>query len=267
MSYSNDHPCIIGTNILDVAKVFAVTSGYDPLDPSSLMLPPAEPVIDLANMKPPKIGIVRNFFPEMTGDVVNASIEASAKELARAGAMVDDVYLPKEFDLVWDILALTSVEGWTYKARQRGENIKAGKEVAIKSMPVTVSSSRAEPAGASMISDFVPAQYYLHAQRVRRWLRDMVDEQLSGYDAVMMATAPEPAPADLSTSGDPTLCRPWSILGNPAISIPATEVAPNGMPIGLQLVAPNLADESLLAAGAWCQEVLGVLPVPAMEFA
>jgi Asp-tRNA(Asn)/Glu-tRNA(Gln) amidotransferase A subunit family amidase len=39
-------------------------------------------------------------------------------------------------------------------------------------------------------------------------------------------------------------------------------LAPNGLPLGAQLTAPHLAEDSLLRAGAWCEGVLGRLPTP-----
>src|SRR5690606_25686745 len=125
MSYSHDYPCIIGTTMEDIARVFAVTSGYDELDPTSLPLPPATPVIDVANMKPPKIGVVRNFYPELQEPVINEAIETAAGKLKDAGATVTDVYLPEEFAWVWKALPIMGVEGYTNNARQRAEKIRS----------------------------------------------------------------------------------------------------------------------------------------------
>jgi len=73
---------------------------------------------------------------------------------------------------------------------------------------------------------------------------------LEGYDAVLAPSAPGPAPRGLDTTGDPSCCTLWSLLGFPAISLPVGLVAQ--MPIGLQLAAPQDCDDSLLAAAAWC---------------
>ena len=75
---------------------------------------------------------------------------------------------------------------------------------------------------------------------------------LDEYDAVLAPSAPGTAPRGLDTTGDPSCCSLWSLLGFPAISIPAGLV--DGLPIGLQLAAPQGRDDSLLAAAAWCEE-------------
>jgi amidase len=75
---------------------------------------------------------------------------------------------------------------------------------------------------------------------------------LDEYDAVLAPSAPSTAPRGLDTTGDPSCCSLWSLLGFPAISIPAGLV--DGLPVGLQLAAPQGRDDSLLSAAAWCEE-------------
>lgn len=263
LSYSTDYPCIIATTIEDVARVFEVTSGYDPMDPTSLDLPPGKVNTDVSTITPPKIGVVRNFFPEFTTPEVNEAIDMAAKKLAAAGATVVDMTLPKEFGIVWPNSSMHGAEGQVLRARAKADKIRSGVTPALLGPASTETVSPYGGASGGPIAEFIPATYYLHAQRIRRWLRAMVDEAISEYDAILMATAPAPAPKNLSISGDPTLLVPWSQLGNPAISIPGG-LAENGMPIGLQLVAPNLQDEALLSTGAWCENVIGRLPIPAM---
>jgi len=265
MAWSHDHACIIGYSIPDVAKVFAVTSGYDPDDPSSLPVPAANPEINLESMRPPKVGIVRNVFPGYQQPEMNAAIEAAAKKLAEAGATVVDFYLPEEFELAWPLWSVVmACEGHVINAREDAARRAAGQNVPLVSGAPT---SRIVPHAiiAKGLGGLIPATYYLQAQRIRRWLREKVDAALASCDAIMMATAPGAAPRDLSTSGDPSLLIPWSHLGNPAVSIPAG-LDSQGMPLGLQLVAPNMQDESLLAAAAWCEAVIGRLPAPSMDF-
>ena len=53
----------------------------------------------------------------------------------------------------------------------------------------------------------------------------------------------------------PLFCRPWTLLGVPALAVPAG-AGPSGAPIGVQLVAPAGADAALLVAGAWASRHL-----------
>ena len=67
-----------------------------------------------------------------------------------------------------------------------------------------------------------------------------------------------PAPVGLNSTGDSNMNLPWTHAGMPAITLPAGR-AQNGMPLGLQLVAPFEADEQLLA---WATLVMERVPEP-----
>jgi Asp-tRNA(Asn)/Glu-tRNA(Gln) amidotransferase A subunit family amidase len=75
-------------------------------------------------------------------------------------------------------------------------------------------------------------------------------QALQDFDAVLAPSATGPAPRGLDTTGDPSCCTLWSLLGFPAINLPVGQV--RQMPIGLQLAAPRHCDDRLLAVAAWC---------------
>jgi Asp-tRNA(Asn)/Glu-tRNA(Gln) amidotransferase A subunit family amidase len=259
MVWSTDHACIIATTIRDVARVFTVTAGYDPKDPTSVK--GAEPGAAAELARPPRIGLVRNFFPEMTDPVMQSAIEASAQKLAAAGADVVDMRLPEQFGLVWpNSVFVSGSEGSVITARSEVERAQKGLPgpAASQDDPEPKSRFAVMPREAGQL---LPATYYLQAQRVRRMLRDSADAAIGAFDAILMATAPGPAPKSTTSTGDWTLLQPWSHLGQPAISIPAG-LTPEGMPLGLQLVGPTMSDEKLLGVGAWCERVLGALGLP-----
>lgn len=260
LSYSQDHPCIIATTIRDIAPIFAVTAGWDPKDPTSRMDGAWKGEVTLT--KPPKIGIVRNFFNDMTEPEMLACIDASAEKLSAAGADVVDFYFPQDFGAVWANASITSTcQGAVLRAKTIVKTGGKEPKQATTSTPVTKFSGYPRA-----VAELIPGSYYVQAQRVRRYLRDLVDRTLTegGFDAILMATAPGAAPHDNTHSGDATLCTAWSHLGQPAISIPGG-LDSAGMPLGLQLVSQIMSDERLLAVGAWCQDALGVLPAPDIE--
>jgi aspartyl-tRNA(Asn)/glutamyl-tRNA(Gln) amidotransferase subunit A len=260
MVYSTDFPCIIATTIADVAQVFAVTSGADVNDPSSVGAPA---VLEPPLTAPPKIGVVRNFYPEMMEPEMAAAIDAAAEKLKAAGADVVDFELPAEFGMIYALNMLVSSPESSVIGMHAAEQRAAKGQPPAAPMAVTV-QSRFFRANSDLIG-FIPATYYVQAQRVRRWLADKVDASMAGFDAILTATAPGAAPMDPSTSGDPSLLQPWSTLGNPATNIPGG-LAANGLPLGLQLIGPRMADEHLLATSVWCEDVIGRLPVPPMNW-
>ena len=68
----------------------------------------------------------------------------------------------------------------------------------------------------------------------------------AGIDLWVTPSAPGPAPEGIHATGDPNMNLPWTHAGMPAITLPAGQ-AKNGLPLGLQFVAPFGADELLLA--------------------
>jgi aspartyl-tRNA(Asn)/glutamyl-tRNA(Gln) amidotransferase subunit A len=77
-----------------------------------------------------------------------------------------------------------------------------------------------------------------------------VESLISDVDALVMPATVTTAP-DCETTGDPKFNSPWSYAGVPAVTF-CCDLAEDGMPVGLQLVARRNGDESLLAIAAWC---------------
>lgn len=258
LSWTHDYACIIGYSIPDVARVFSAIAGFDPRDPGSVNMPAPGP-IDYS--RPPRIGLVRNFYPELQQDETNEMLERAADTLRQGGATVDDVNLPDDFELAWSSALLISLaEGATINAGT-GDPTRPPEISPQKKARKVVSRFARMP---SHLGEFVPATYYLHALRVRRHLRDELAPLFATYDGIMMATAPGGAPMGLQSSGDQSLLLPWSNLGHPAVSIPGG-LSAEGMPLGIQLVGGLLEEERLLGAAGWSERVIGRLPVP--EFA
>src|SRR5581483_8663769 len=117
-TWTLDHPGIIGRSMADIALVLSIIAGPDPKDPT--MLPdPAPPAAITPMDRPPRIGLVRNFFPERTEPESREAIEAAAQRLAKAGATVVDFLLPEEFGLSWPVAKIINgVESSTYYAKQ-----------------------------------------------------------------------------------------------------------------------------------------------------
>jgi Asp-tRNA(Asn)/Glu-tRNA(Gln) amidotransferase A subunit family amidase len=67
-----------------------------------------------------------------------------------------------------------------------------------------------------------------------------------GIDLWICPSATGPAPEGIGATGDPIMNLPWTHVGMPVVTLPAGK-AVNGLPLGLQLIAPFCADEYLLA--------------------
>ena len=89
---------------------------------------------------------------------------------------------------------------------------------------------------------------------LRRELHTQMDD--AGIDLWIAPSTVGPAPRGLESTGDPIMNLPWTQAGLPAITLPCgTE--PDGLPLGLQLIARWYDDERLMAWARRIEEELG----------
>jgi Asp-tRNA(Asn)/Glu-tRNA(Gln) amidotransferase A subunit family amidase len=105
---------------------------------------------------------------------------------------------------------------------------------------------------------------YLAAKTLQHKLRDAFTSEISGYDAVLTLPAFGEAPMGLSYTGDAEYCAPWTLLGVPALSLPAG-FGKHGLPLGVQIVGPYREDHRTLRVAKWVESALafnpGIAPV------
>ncbi|MSQ60624.1 MAG: amidase [Betaproteobacteria bacterium] len=78
---------------------------------------------------------------------------------------------------------------------------------------------------------------------------------LEDHDAIVTPPAADEAPT-LESTGDPSLCTLWTLLGVSAITIP-TGLGPNGLPLGVQIIGNPGESNHLLSTAAWCERRAG----------
>ena len=105
-------------------------------------------------------------------------------------------------------------------------------------------------------------QYYTRAQKIRTAIRNEFDEVFSGADLIMMPAFPTAAFKHGESGLDQfqqKLADKFTVAANlagiPAMSIPVS--LENGLPVGMQLIAPDFAEERLFRAA---EKLAAVLP-------
>ena len=100
----------------------------------------------------------------------------------------------------------------------------------------------------------VRAVDYLRARRAIAPLNESFDELfMQRYDAILTPAALGTAPKGLKSTGDPSFCSLWTLLGLPAVTLPLMQ-GENGLPLGVQLVGRKGYDARLLRTARWLEK-------------
>ena len=240
--------------VADVARLMSVMAGPDPRDPRSL----SDPGVTFAHPTPVESTSLRIAWGGDLGlfsverqviDVVEAAVEA----VSGAGAAVE----PAHPDLREAMFVFRTLRALMY--RDLGEEIPADRHGEIKE---TVRENIA--AGRALSVDDV-----LEAERARTRIHTRVLEFFDRFDVLALPTTqvvPFPVEVEYPTEidGAPmadylewmSSCCVITATGCPAVSVPAG-FSPDGLPVGLQLVAPPGSDLRLLEIAATVESITG----------
>jgi Asp-tRNA(Asn)/Glu-tRNA(Gln) amidotransferase A subunit family amidase len=100
----------------------------------------------------------------------------------------------------------------------------------------------------------VSAEDYLHARRLRRHFQREMARLFEAFDVLLTPAAPGPAPAGIGATGSAVMNGPWSLADFPTMTVPFG-LAANGLPLGIQLSGPPLAEAALLDAASAIESV------------
>jgi Asp-tRNA(Asn)/Glu-tRNA(Gln) amidotransferase A subunit family amidase len=242
VSWCLDHMGPLARTVTDVALILQVLAGHDPLDASSSRTPVPDYVQAVQRAdRPPRLGLVRQFYLERADPELRAHTEGVAEQLARAGAAVEEVKLPDGFSTV---LSAHRIIMHVEAAAVHAELFRKHAELYRPKLRATLET------GA-----LIPAMYYLQAQRIRHQFRQDMAQLFRRVDFLLAPAAPGPAPRDLTTTGDASFNSPSSFSGLPAITIPSG-LGAAGLPFAVQFMGPAFAEDRLLGAARWCEATL-----------
>jgi aspartyl-tRNA(Asn)/glutamyl-tRNA(Gln) amidotransferase subunit A len=233
LAWSLDHVGVFARSVTDAALGFGV-----------LVEQPLEP----ATPRAPRLALAPELLARAEPEAA-AQIQGAADRFARAGARVIEVKLPTSFSdlhaaglvVLQAEAAAYHVENFRHHAAEYGQEIRALVEAGLKDTAIACA----------------------HANRVRLRFREEVMPLLAGYGALLGPTAPGPAPAGTGSTGDGSLCAPWSYAGVPAISLPSG-LSQAGLPHAIQLVAAAGQEAALLDVARWCEDALGFSAAPSL---
>jgi aspartyl-tRNA(Asn)/glutamyl-tRNA(Gln) amidotransferase subunit A len=260
---SFDQIGIFGNNIADVSKTLEVIAGADDFDSTvSQKEIPAYSSL-LSSDKKFRIAYFNEALNHPSLDKeISSAINNTIEKLKRVGHEVNAV----EFDLLEYIVpayyVLTTAEASSNLSRFDG--VKYGHRTTQKDIDLTefYKQTRSEGFGKEvirriMLGTFVLSAgyydaYFTRAQKVRKLLKQKIEQVFKNYDFIIMPTSPATAFKLGEKTDDPIamyLADIYTVMANlvgiPSISIPLYKHS-NGMPFGLQVMANSFDELSLL---------------------
>ena len=82
-----------------------------------------------------------------------------------------------------------------------------------------------------------------------------MDEIFEDVDILISLSAPGFAPEGLSSTGSSIFNRIWTLFGLPCINVTGLQAA-NGLPLGVQLIGPYMADHDVFETGYWLESAI-----------
>ena len=276
MASSLDQPGPCARTVLDAALLHEVICGHDPMDSTSIDAP-VPPVVeaarsgDIAGMR---IGVVK----ELGGEGYEPGVELRFREavaaLEAAGAEVVEVSCPHFTYALGSYYLIMPSEVSSNMARYDAMRygLRSGDD-GTRSTEEVMNLTRAEGLGAEVkrriiigtyaLSSGYYDAYYGSAQKVRTLISRDFDAAFEQVDVLVSPATPTTAFLVGEKLSDPLamyksdLCTiPSNMAGNTAGSFPCGVAPEDGMPVGLQVMAPPQADDRVYRVGAALERAL-----------
>ena len=231
--------------------------------------------IALEELKGVKIGVPRTF-AEMAKPAVLDAFEKSVQTFKSLGVEIIDIELPVLRFGVPTYYILSTAEASTNLARFDGVRYGKRSEKA-ETLDEIYTKSRSEGFGPEVkqrillgtyvLSSGFKDAYYKKAQKVRACFIQGFKETFANCDLVLTPTSPSVTfehgsihdPLEMYLHDMYTI--PANLAGLPAISIPAG-FSTEGLPIGVQLIAPQLSENKLFSAAHAFEQATDFVKIP-----
>ncbi len=262
-------PC--ARTVLDAALLHEVIAGHDPLDSTSIDAPVPAVVAaaragangDLSGLR---VGVVREMGGAGYQPGVQTSYDAALRQLEKLGAELVEVSCPHfEYGLAAYYLILPSEVSSNlarFDAMRYGLRVENGTAGAEEVMALTREAGfgpevkRRIILGTYALSSGYYDAYYGQAQKVRTLISRDFTAAFAHADVLVSPTAPTTAFPIGDKVDDPLAMYlndlatiPTNLAGTAALSVPSG-LAEDGLPVGLQIMAPALGEAVMYRVAA-----------------
>lgn len=261
---SLDQAGVMTKTVEDAAIMLKAISGYDPKDStsSSEIVPNFEEFLN-KDIKGLKIGIPAEYHKEGVPSEVEKLWEDGIKILKNAGCEIKNISLPHtKYALpTYYIIApaeassnLSRFDGVRFGYRAEGENLTEIYKNSRKEFGDEV--RRRIMIGTYVLSSGHFDDHYIKAKKVQRLIYEDFINAYKDVDVILTPTAPSGAFAINAKIVDPiqmylndVFTVTVNLAGIPAISVPCGYTN-DGLPLGLQLIAPHFREDILFQVGS-----------------
>ncbi len=272
MGSSLDTVGTFARTIDDASLVVDVMAGKDEMDSTTIDREPAGYAVVQGKLRGKKIGVIKEYMGEGLADDVREQIEQAIAKMREAGAEITEVSLPSvSLALaVYYILCPAEVSsnlsrfdgqryGYAYAdATNLDESYTKSREIGFGK-----EAKRRIMIGTYVLSSGYYDAYYKKAQTVRTKLIEEAAEAFRQVDFLIGPVAPTTAFKIGENANNPlamyladVMTVAINLVGVPAVSIPCGVSSENGLPVGVQLIAPQRADRALLELAKAAEEIL-----------
>jgi len=251
-----------GRNAKDVAAVFSVMAGHDPLDATSANAAVPEIKFDQRDLRGLKVGVPREYFIKGMQVEVEEKTRAAIEQLKALGAEIREVSLPHTEYAVPVYYIIAPAEASANLARYDG--IRYGPRVDANTLWDVYFKTRGRKFGAEverriMIGTYALSAgyydaFYGQAQKARTLLTRDFERAFMDVDMLACPTTPSTAFVAGAHENDPlamyledVFTLPANLAGVPGISFPVGFDNDN-LPIGMQLIGQQFREDLLLRA-------------------
>ena len=268
-------PC--ARTVLDTALLHATIAGHDPLDSTSAPVPVPDVVAAAlrADVRGMRIGVVKELGGEGYQPGVRQRFDEAVEILTGLGAEVVEVSCPHfPYALAAYYLILPS-ECSSNLAKFDGMRfgLRVGEDDGSPSVEQVMGRTRAAGFGDETIRRIMLGTYalsagyydayYGSAQKVRTLITRDFAAAFEQVDVLVSPTAPTTAFKLGEKLDDPLAMYlndiatiPANLAGTPGMSLPVGLAPEDGLPVGLQIMAPAMADDRLYNVGAALEAAL-----------
>ena len=275
-------PC--ARTVLDTALLHQVIAGHDPRDSTSVDVPVPDVVAAAragaaGDLKGVRVGVVAQLHSgEGYQPGVLASFNAAVDQLTALGADVTEVDCPHfDYSMAAYYLILPSevssnlarFDAMRYGLRVGDDGTHSAEEVMALTRAAGFGPEvkRRIMIGTYALSAGYYDAYYNQAQKVRTLIARDLEAAYEKVDVLVTPTTPSTAFRLGDKVNDPLamylfdLCTlPLNLAGHCGMSVPSGLSPDDELPVGLQIMAPALADDRLYRVGAAYEAARGPLP-------